>query len=48
MYYNMLLERSEQTEAIDILHFTIARGMRKFLIFHCFCLRNMLRNIDNV
>jgi len=28
MYYNTLLERREKTEAIDILHFKIARGMK--------------------
>jgi len=32
----MLLERREKTEAIDILHFKIARGMKKLLIFNCF------------
>ena len=29
MYYNMLLERWDKTEASDILHFKIARGMKK-------------------
>ena len=48
MFYNMLLERPEKPEAIDILHFKIARGMKKFLIFNCFCLRDMSRNVDNV
>jgi len=27
--YSMLLERREKTEAIDILHFKIARGMKR-------------------
>jgi len=48
MYYNMLLERWDKIEAIDILHFKIARGMKKLLIFNCFCLRNMSRNMDIV
>ena len=50
MYYNILLERGEKTEAIDIilLHFKIARGMIKLLIFNCFCLRDMSRNMDSV
>jgi len=33
MCYSMLLERWEETEAIDILHFKIGRGMKKLLIF---------------
>ena len=48
MYYNRLLEKWEKTEAIDILHFKIASGMKKLLIFNCFCLRDMSRNMDNV
>jgi len=37
-----------KTEAIDILHFKIACGMKKLLICNCFCLHDMLRNMDNV
>jgi len=48
MYYNRLLEIVRKPEAIDILHFKIARGMKKLLIFNCFCLRDMSRNMDNV
>ena len=48
LYYNKLSERGEKTEAIDILHFKIARGMKKLLIFNCFCLLEMSRNTDNV
>jgi len=44
----MLLERWEKTEAIDILHVKIARGMKKLLIFNRFCLHDMLRNMENV
>ena len=36
MYYSRLLERWEKTESIDILHFKIASGMKKLLIFNCF------------
>jgi len=36
MCYNMLLERREKTEAIDILHVKLARGMKKLLIFNGF------------
>jgi len=36
MYYNMLLERRENTETIDILHFKRARGMKKLLILTVF------------
>ena len=36
MYYIMLLERRDKTEAIDILHFKIAHEMKKLLIFNCF------------
>src|SRR6218665_852683 len=35
MYYSRLLERREKTESIDILHFKIASGMKKLLIFNC-------------
>jgi len=38
----------EKTEAIDILHVKIARGMKKLLIFNGFCLRDMSRNMKNV
>jgi len=48
MCYNMLLERWEKTEAIDILHVKIARGMKKSLIFNGFCLRDVSRNMENV
>jgi len=48
MYHNMLLEKWEQTEAIEILHFRIARGMKKLLLFNRFCLCNKLQNMDNV
>jgi len=44
----MLLERGEKPEAIDTLHVKIARGMKKLLIFNRFCLRDMLRNMENV
>ena len=47
MYYNRLLERCENTEAIDILLFKILRWKKKFLNFNCFCLHDMSRNIDN-
>ena len=44
----MLLEGWVKTEAIDTLHVKIARGMKKLLIFNRFCLRDMLRNMENV
>ena len=37
MYYNNYAVRKvRKTEAIDILHVTIARGMKKLLIFNRF------------
>jgi len=48
MCYNMLVERWDKTEAIDILNVKIARGMKKLLIFNGFCLRDMSWNMENV
>jgi len=48
MCYIMLLEGREKAEAINILHFKIACGTKKLLIFNNFCLRYMSRNMDNV
>jgi len=48
MCYNTVLKRQEKTEAIGISHVKIARGVKKLLIFNRFCLRDMLRNKENV
>jgi len=48
MWYNILLERWEKTEAIYILQVKIACGMKKLLILNDFCLRDMSWNMENV
>jgi len=45
LYYNILLERCNKTEAIDMLHLKIGCEMKKLLIFNrC----DMIRNMNNV
>jgi len=47
-YYNLLLDRWENSEAMDLLYLKIGRKIKKLLTFNRFWLRNMLWNMDNV